>query len=178
MMMKSPEMLQQNTPTTSVRHTKQCSNSPILALPDELLDPILELSCPPETYSEASLAEHCNARTLMQVCRRFHLIARPILYRSIQSWPSTQFSPPSQSVQLLHLTISQNRSLSAHCRHLQIYASDSDGWPRRLHSLSIASDVVSWFTNVRSLTIHGGFNVNSCGNWRLVHQAVNSMPHL
>ena len=186
--MNSSKFLRQTTLATSGdqnlvidkshRYVKQCSNARILCLPDELLCDILELSCSPERYAKRCLAEYCNARTLMLVCQRFHLIARPILYRNIQSAYRTELVPSSQAVRQLHRSLSENQSLRAHCRDLKVHVPDIGAGPSRTDSSRIANDIVSWCTNVRVFSMWGGFDKDPIGTWALIGRAIESMSYL
>ncbi len=156
-----------------------CDGPPlILRLPDELLDRILDLSCPPVTEYIRSLATYRDAQTLMLVCQRFHQIARPILYRGIKSGYRSEFVPPSKKARLLHRTLRENQSLWVHCNELFVRVPDISGGKRTDDSLNIINDFLSWLTNVRSFSMYGGFNLDPVGTWALIHKAIETMHRL
>ncbi|CAH0058190.1 unnamed protein product [Clonostachys solani] len=127
----------------------------ILSLPDELLAPILHASVPHDCGSRAA--------SLALVCRRFHRLITPLLYRDIHilcngaSWAHRDI----RSTKLLHRTFCSNQSLRQHCQSLVIkFGSNWLGSMER-HDREdttpnlgyIAVEFLKWLSNTTELRI-------------------------
>ncbi|CAH0026950.1 unnamed protein product [Clonostachys rhizophaga] len=127
----------------------------ILSLPDELLAPILHDSVP----------QDCAHRVapLALVCRRFHRITTPLLYRDIDIQCNGACGPHRdvRRTKLLHHTFRSNQSLRQHCQSLVIkFGPNSwdsmepiDGDDSTPNLAYIAVDFVKWLYNTAELRI-------------------------
>ncbi|KAK3903684.1 hypothetical protein C8A05DRAFT_32549 [Staphylotrichum tortipilum] len=152
----------------------------ILRLPDELLSDIVSTvaSWPDNIDGTEFLSLYADRWTLTLVCRRFHVLATPLLYsRLVLTLRWTINASLSQSsdylsitqerveqlqsehggrgVMRLHRTLECNPALRGLCRELNLDLADSH-W-RHLTFLSRAASFVTWLTEVRSLRVHDGF---------------------
>lgn len=127
----------------------------ILSLPDEVLAPILN----------ASVAHDCayRAALLALVCRRFHRIITPLLYRDIhiKCNGACEAHRDAPGTKLLHDTFRSNQSLRQHCHSLAVeFRSDHsdstellDGERTAPNVPHMAVDFLKWLSNTAELRI-------------------------
>ena len=157
----------------------------ILFLPDEILSNIFDQTI---TFG---LRRHVSRRAgshvfayrdcaaLARVCRRFHQIATPVMYRQVtvsrsMRRGSTALEMSFRTLRLLHRSLGENESLQAHCRWLEIrFGFES------LTNIEndILFDIVQWLTSTRRLSIRG-YHTEQEVAWELLESALSSMKGL
>jgi hypothetical protein len=154
----------------------------IFRLPEEILLRVLEFTT---THVDCwgALCYGCRhsrnyrgIKTLLCVCRSFHRIASPLLFHTL-SFISyrRQLVPPSRSVQRFHRQLKTDPSRGRHCRALAVTIDDITSKPKTKGDFDIANDLASWFTQVRCLRIHGGFERGQY-TWDWIRNVVQHMP--
>ncbi|GAB1312516.1 hypothetical protein MFIFM68171_02726 [Madurella fahalii] len=173
----------------------------IFRLPNEVLAEIIEtVAAWPDNADQYMFQDlYADHWAMTLVCRRFHLLAMPVLYSTIIL--GDVIEPPfpellnsaiytsvlRKSMMLLHRSIKNNRSLGLMCRGLvfDLRASAVDVGSKLL---DVAADLVTWFTYTKSLRIRevpGGCRSSAyatcltaaCANMpRLERLVLNGMP--
>ncbi|KAJ5215030.1 F-box domain protein [Penicillium chermesinum] len=132
-------------------------------IPDEILVAILDFAtlnknrpCPDACHQKR---DYESARTLTLVSKRFRRIATPLMFEEIRfesHRPSMRFMvPPSRAVQKLHQLLQANPSLRPLCHTLRAEIDDTAHVVEE--DFQIINDFISWFSNLRDLTLVGGF---------------------
>ena len=161
-------------------HPDASQESYILKLPNELLDRILTLASEPKhRWYRPCLPMQDGARTLILVCQRFYDISLPLLYRSIYSAHGTEFVPPSKAVRALHGNLRDKPFLRPFCWTLTVHVPDigfgNNGSPQ---DWEIANEIITWLTNVRQFTIHGGFHKWPVIQWDFIRKVCQCMLNM
>jgi hypothetical protein len=166
----------------------------LAVLPDELLHKIIKLATSSPSaapfISNSPLGNKCPCRemetpngmkqSLALVCQRFNRIVTPFLYEDPfgTEWPhrSPELVPPAIKVMRLHRTLQCNLTLRQHCRILRLDFSDMSVDPNpSADNFIIVNDIVSWLSEVRCITIHGGFKAYNKEIWSLITNISSSM---
>jgi hypothetical protein len=152
----------------------------IFNLPEEILLRVFEFATnQPNSWHDGCydypyLFNYAGIKALSYVCRSFHRIASPLLYHTINFSFGNQFVPPSKRVQQLHRRLETNPSLRRHCRALALTVADITSKPKTKDDFDIANDLASWLSEVRDLSIHGGFQRGQ-DMWDLIRNVVEHM---
>ncbi|KAK5659551.1 hypothetical protein OQA88_753 [Cercophora sp. LCS_1] len=163
----------------------------ILNLPDELLLDIFGhlFTQPPSTIpSDPETKRHRpDGAALPKVSRRFHRLATPGLYTHLD----VNFNDSPSSATQLHRTLSEHPSLRPYCRSLRLTLPDPDADAAERDgdmtneelsqaATSMATDITTWLSNTRDLSITGYFTraETHAASWALVQHAGRNMPQL
>jgi F-box-like len=136
----------------------------IYSLPDELLELVFSFAV--LSYDEPSKDRRWAALNLSTTCRRFHLIATPLLYHSIHGF---RFVPPAPAFELLARTLQGDLRLAKFCRSLtvQLYV-----FKYKEEEFDLINKYLHYFTEVTSLEVLGEFRSIT---WSTISNAVKHM---
>ena len=154
----------------------------ILDLPTELLTKILELVLIPEKGNrvpwrlEQMSWDPTAIPALAYTCRRFSQIAVPFNFRNIY-FEYSRVVPVSARPRRLAQVLQSNPSLGSYCR--DFHMSICDDSHSREHDFEFAAQLLSFFPNLRSLSVHGGFgDYKHESTWNLLRTCLPRMCHL
>jgi hypothetical protein len=150
-------------------HNSFPSKSPIANLPDELLDEICRVAVAGDLGRPGYLT--C-ALAFSRVCKSFHRIAQPLLFKNIDVVHRHSFVPDCIATRRLYRAIKANPALGTLCRSLSVHISGS-GKPKP-DDYILAGEILSWLPNLTSFSLHGGFGHPQ--TWPLVKEALQHMP--
>lgn len=164
--------------------------SPIFNLPDEILAIILDFASlkSPRVDFDNEIRLYSSTRKLVFVCRRFHRLVLPIMYRTIVFGLGPMITS-GESFMLFHRTMRENPALRPLCRRLDIqlewfslinkekyqHWGDLFAWMTRLHTLKFAVDLrPGQFSGLVPLAD----DLHNSLAWNLIRSAGQHMPEL
>jgi F-box-like len=144
----------------------------ILRLPNELLSQIFAIAI---AYDQNGfgLRVYKTALSLSIICRRFHPLVQPLLYRHISLGTFVGFVPPKLPAKRFYRTMKSNPSLRLLCERLDIHVDAIRPNPKADDFL-LANETLPWLRNVRTLHLHGGFD--RADSWPMLLNAICHMP--
>lgn len=154
-------------------YEEQATGEPlILRLPNELLSQIFAIAIAYDR-NEFKLRIYKTALSLSIICRRFHPLVQPLLYKHISLGNFVGFVPPKLPAKRFYRTIKSNPSLQLLCERLDIHV-DTIRPDLKADDFLLANAILPWLRNVRILHLHGGFD--HADSWPMLFNAICHMP--
>jgi hypothetical protein len=144
----------------------------ILRLPNELLSQIFAIAVAYDR-NEFNLRIYKTALSLSIICRRFHPLVQPLLYKHILLGTFVGFVPPKLPAKRFYRTMKSNPSLRLLCERLHIHV-DTIRPNLKADDFMLANEILPWLRSVRILHLHGGFD--HADSWPMLLNAICHMP--
>ena len=154
----STEQANISVSNTQTKHNSTNNQPSICGLSNELLNDIFLRSVvhPPGLPKP----RYASLSALAMTCKRFHALATPLLYRSIDvekkyTSGSNQLVPPSDGFVHFHRTMKENPSLRTLCKSVIFEIMSAP--KATTENFTMADELLPWLMELRSLTVRGGF---------------------
>ena len=145
--------------------------TPILHLPDELVDDIVKLTVDEPFQSNFHTHFYRDPSNLCLVNKRFNRLATPYLYRYIKPHDTV---PPQKSTIKLHRTLKGHPELGTFCREVHFRFNERGEHDIEERHFKLFYDIVAWLPSVRNLRIQGAAG-QECA-WAAIRHAAICMP--
>jgi len=160
--------------TRDATHTHSFQESPITRLPDEILNEILSIAIADDQRNWWNHEYYTTATTLSRVCKLFHRIAQPLLFKNIQLSSPHELAPACRLVKSLYRTIQANPALRTCCKSVSFHISTFT-YPI-IEDYALGDELLSLCPNITSFNLHGGYGHSE--TWPFLRRVMQHIPKI
>jgi hypothetical protein len=160
--------------TRDAAHARSFQESPITRLPDEIFNEILCIGIEDDQRNWWNQEYYITAITLSRVCKLFHRIVQPLLFRNIQLSSPHEIAPACRLLKSLYRTMKSNPALGTCCKSASFHISTFT-YPT-FEDYAVGDELLSLCPNITSFGLHGGYGHSE--TWPFLGRIMQHMPNI